>query len=399
MGLTSSARTPEKTTLTHVWKDASTLYASRLTIVGQEDKTTASHTLLSLRSSDLIMDATMEDTQPGASEETSESTVFIPPSIHHESLISGASYAHYTPIPPLVTTSKDDAPGTECVLGVDEAGRGPVIGPMVYGAFYLPIELHRSLLAETHHFDDSKVLTPAVRARLMKDVCTAGTDLHNACGWAVKSLSARDIGAGMLKNGGSYNLNAQAMDATIEIIRKVIDSGVHVTEVYIDTIGNPGVYQKKLERIFPTVKITVEKKADSLYPCVSAASVVAKVTRDVSCDVLYQEVAKNTPEASAGEATWGSGYPSDARCVAWLKNQMDSLFGWGNECRFSWGTIKDMLEVKGSAGVKVDWPVEDDEDNACLSDYFLNANVGSKAASEADQLRLWFGSNVGQEAF
>lgn len=341
----------------------------------------------------------MKDTQPNLSDGILVPTAFIPPSIHHESLLSGASYTHYTPIPPHVKISEDDTPGDECVLGVDEAGRGPVIGPMVYSAFYLPIELHRSLLAETHHFDDSKVLTPAVRARLMKAVCTAATDLHDSCGWAINSLSARDIGAGMLKNGGSYNLNAQAMDATIEIIKGVIDSGVNVTEIYIDTIGSPAVYQKKLERIFPTVKITVEKKADSLYPCVSAASVVAKVTRDVSCEVLYEEVVRTTTEPSADDASWGSGYPSDARCVAWLKNQVDSLFGWGNECRFSWGTVKDMLEIKGSAGVKVDWPADDDEDNARLSDYFRSASASTKAAGETDQLRFWYGSKVGQETF
>jgi ribonuclease H2 subunit A len=347
------------------------------------------------------MDSPMENTQPDLAEEPPVSTVFIPPSIHHQSLISGASYTHYTPVPPLVKVLKDDTPATECVLGVDEAGRGPVIGPMVYGAFYLPTELHHTLLAETHHFDDSKVLTPAVRAKLMQAVCTAGTDLQKACGWAIRSLSARDIGAGMLKNGGSYNLNAQAMDATIEIISGVIDSGVNLREIYIDTIGNPSVYQKKLERIFPTVKITVEKKADSLYPCVSAASVVAKVTRDVSCEVLYEEVARTTLESSADEASWGSGYPSDARCIAWLKNQLDSLFGWGNECRFSWGTVKEMFETKSSAGVKVDWPAEedDDEDNSRLSDYFLSASAGSKVTTETDQLRFWFGKSVGQEAF
>jgi ribonuclease H2 subunit A len=346
-----------------------------------------------------MITTTTEDAQLDESEQIPASTVFIPPSIHREALLSGASYTHYTSVPPLINISKDDTPGTPCVLGVDEAGRGPVIGPMIYGAFYLPIELHRSLLADTHHFDDSKVLTPAVRAQLMKAVCTADSDLHNACGWAIKSLSARDIGAGMLKNGGSYNLNAQAMDATVEIIRGVIESGMNLTEIYIDTIGHPGTYQKKLERIFPTVKITVEKKADSLYPCVSAASVVAKVTRDVSCEVLYEEVSKNNLEATGEEASWGSGYPSDAKCVAWLKNQIDDLFGWGNECRFSWGTVKDMLEMKGSRGVKVDWPADDDDENTRVSDYFLGAGAGAKSLTETDQLRTWFGSSVGQEAF
>ena len=338
-------------------------------------------------------------------DETPASAIVIPPSIkeHHQHLLQGASYAHYSPIPALVTPntiSEDDAtpqPGTPCVLGVDEAGRGPVIGPMLYGVFYLPIELQQTLLADTHHFDDSKVLTPAVRANLFRSVCTPGTDLYQSCGWAVNSLSARDIGAGMLRNGSPYNLNAQAMDATIELIRGVLDKGVNLREIYVDTIGIPAVYQKRLERIFPTIKITVEKKADSLYPCVSAASVVAKVSRDVSCDKLYEEYVRIMRLQEGDEPSWGSGYPSDARCVSWLKAAMDPLFGWGSECRFSWGTAKDMLEAKGTAGTRADWPVAGDEENMQLSHFFGAGSGGPK--TEADELRTWFGIGVGQEAF
>jgi ribonuclease H2 subunit A len=338
-----------------------------------------------------------ESFQVQPEEEVAASAVLTPPSIHHNDLIIGASYAHYTPIPKLVAFSS----GTECVLGVDEAGRGPVLGPMVYGAFYLPIELHHSLLATKHHFDDSKVLTPAVRANLMKTTCSPGTDLYESCGWVVKSLSARDIGAGMMKNGGSYNLNAQAMDATIEIIRGVIDQGVNIREIYVDTIGTPAVYQKKLERIFPTRKVRVEKKADSLFPCVSAASVVAKVTRDVSCEILYEEFAKQAGlvRTAADGAAWGSGYPSDARCTAWLKSEIDPLFGWGSECRFSWGTVKDLLELKAMGATKADWPADQDDENMRMSDYFVAEGLSGEANNEAAQLRTWFGSSVGQEAF
>lgn len=328
---------------------------------------------------------------------TQDDLSFIPPSVDKARLLLGESYAYYTPCPAAIiphsastTTETETVESTPCVLGVDEAGRGPVLGPMVYGAFYLPMDLHHSLLAQDHSFDDSKVLTPGVRANLMRLLNTPGENLFESCGYAIKVLSARDISSGMMRPGSAvYNLNAQAMDATIEIIRGVVqDRSVDVREVYIDTIGNPATYQQKLERIFPTLKITVAKKADSLYPCVSAASVAAKVTRDVALEVLYEAVlcAQQLDDTSKVEG-WGSGYPSDSKCVGWLRRNMDPVFGWGNECRFSWGTAKEMLELKG--GARVDWPEENDEGNSRL-DFLLTSGPGK--TSGQDGLRDWYGN-------
>jgi ribonuclease H2 subunit A len=360
--------------------------------------------------------------------ETPPSDVFIPPSIHHSTLFSGASYAHFSPVPPslLPPVSEDTSDGNPkplgppCSLGVDEAGRGPVLGPMVYGAYYLPITLERPLLAQTHHFDDSKVLTPAFRSQLMENLCTpdpsstssphsesspSPTSLHANCGWAVEVMSARDISANMLKPTITYNLNAQAMDATISLIQRIYALGVNIKEIYIDTIGQPGPYQKKLERVFPTAKVTVAKKADSLYPCVSAASVCAKVTRDAALEVLYEVYGETAGEAmdvdgdeekKPAEPNWGSGYPSDVRCTGWMKRNMDPVFGWGNECRFSWGTTKDMMDVKGAAAV-VQWPVEEDEETSRLTDFFSADGDGEKGQN--DDLANWFGSSVSAEVF
>jgi ribonuclease H2 subunit A len=351
-------------------------------------------------------DTQMTDSHPAVGKTTLDTSLL--PSIHRETLLSGASYTHYSAIPPslqplkkdgdsLSATSSDDA-GTPCVLGVDEAGRGPVLGPMVYGVFFLPIDLSDQLLKTQHHFDDSKVLTPQVRASLMETLCAPGSDLFENCGWAISSISARDIAANMLRPAAAYNLNAQAMDATIDLIKGVLARRVNVKEIYVDTIGSPAVYQQKLQRLFPTAKITVAKKADSLYPCVSAASVCAKVTRDAALEVLYtphREAGGDGDEEHADDAdmAWGSGYPSDGRCVSWLRANMHPVFGWGPECRFSWGTAKDMLEAKGN--VKVDWPVEDEAETSRVTDFF----VSSDKDKDADELGTWFGTPAGLEAF
>jgi ribonuclease H2 subunit A len=341
------------------------------------------------------------------------SHIFIPPSVDPTRLLSGESYTYYSLQPSTIPLSSTETPPlsssesqvTPCVLGVDEAGRGPVLGPMVYSAFYLPQHLHHSLLTRDHSFNDSKVLTPGIRSNLMKLICMPGHPLFNSCGWAVKVLSARDISSGMMRPGaGVYNLNAQAMDATVEIIRGILEKGtINIGEVYIDTIGNPATYQQRLERIFPSLKITVAKKADALYPCVSAASVVAKVTRDAALETCYAAVVKDkqsaTPETGAGTQayadSWGSGYPSDSKCVRWLRNNMDPIFGWGGDCRFSWGTAKELLE--GKEAVRVEWPAEGDEEDEGmrLTNYF-GSNAGK---TEIDnELRDWFGYKC-QSAF
>ncbi|KAI0025827.1 ribonuclease HII [Xylariomycetidae sp. FL0641] len=358
-------------------------------------------------------DTPMDDTAVAL--ETPADDVFLPPSIDRTAMLRGDSHTYFSAVPASLLPSASSSTGPACALGVDEAGRGPVLGPMVYGVFYLPTTLSDPLLKAAHHFDDSKVLTPAVRSSLMRTLCTPGSDLHASSGWATASLSARDISSGMLSAGATYNLNAQAQDATVALIQGVLDRGVHVREVYVDTVGPPAAYQARLQRFFPTLQITVAKKADSLYPCVSAASVCAKVTRDAALEVLYEARKRGPPagqkkrgrqemeeemaeeedeEKEEEEAGWGSGYPSDARCVAWLRRNMHPVFGWGPECRFSWGTAKDMLELKG--GVKVEWPVDEDADGSSrLTDFFASG----EREKDSDELGTWFGTPAGLEAF
>ena len=147
-----------------------------------------------------------------------------------------------------------------------------------------------------------------------------------------------------------YNLNFMAHDTTIELISAVLDKGVNVKEVYIDTVGPPDKYQEKLQKIFRNVKITVSKKADALFPIVSAASICAKVTRD-------SEITNwNFIEKLDIEREFGSGYPSDPNTVKWLQSNCDPIFGYPRLIRFSWSTTDNMLE---KLAVPIDWPTDD----------------------------------------
>ena len=127
---------------------------------------------------------------------------------------------------------------------------------------------------------------------------------------------------------------------------------MRVAEVYVDTVGPPEKYQQKLEGIFPDLKITVAKKADSLYPCVSAASICAKVARDRA--ISQWKFAESCREDFSSE--WGSGYPGDPVTKKFLRENLDPVFGFPSIVRFSWKTAETLLEEKG---VRVEFEEEE----------------------------------------
>lgn len=292
--------------------------------------------------------------------------VFIPPSVGDATT---HNTTHLSAVPAAVTGA------TPCVLGVDEAGRGPVVGSMVYGVSYCRTDYHDEL-KKTYGFADSKTLSEERRSQLMREVCNPESELYRQVGWATRTLTAQDILLGMLRSvgAGNYNLNEQAHDATMLLIQSVLDQGVVVEHAYVDTVGPPGPYQKKLLERFPGVAFTVTKKADSIYPIVSTALVCAKVTRDA--DLEYHRLA-------LGIGEWGSGYPSDPRTSQWLKGKVDPLFGWGYMVRFSWQTSKDALKQ----GIPVVW-----EDECAKEEYQMRWERSPWTSTPMST--QWYGESV-----
>lgn len=261
----------------------------------------------------------------------------IPPTVAG-SLNSLHSKTYHSEIPKSILQSTD-----EIILGVDEAGRGPVMGPMVYGISYCTRQYEKEVVCG-YGFDDSKKLTDPVRQKLFAKIYEGEID---GIGYATTAITACDISSGMFRfpPEKNYNLNEQAHDVTISLIDDVLKSGVKVGHVYVDTVGPPITYQKKLEGLFPQCKFTVAKKADSIYPIVSVASVVAKVTRDI----ILSQCKKDESEIL------GSGYPGDSKTVQWLQAQMTPLMGWSPYMvRFSWQTCATML-AKSNSTIEIEW--------------------------------------------
>jgi len=253
-----------------------------------------------------------------------------------------------------------------CVLGIDEAGRGPVLGPMVYGICFCPVSKSTDL--KELGVDDSKVLKEEQRDKLLEKVL----DNSQYLGWAVDILAPTYISTSMYRRG-KYNLNTMSHDTAIGLVKEAINKGVNVAEVYVDTVGPPEKYQAKLEVIFPGIKIVVAKKADSLYPCVSAASICAKVARDRALSGWKSRAGENA------SGPWGSGYPGDPVTKKFLQTSFHPVFGFPSIVRFSWKTAEKIVEEKG---VKVDWeeiePEEEEGRNPSVSQYFVTVAKGVK---------------------
>jgi len=233
------------------------------------------------------------------------------------------------------------------MLGIDEAGRGPVLGPMVYSACFCPISSEDIL--KKNGFADSKTLSEKQRDMLFARI----NEKKDVYGYGISVLSPQHISAAMLRRR-KYNLNYLSHDTAMGLIAGAIKRGVRVTSVYVDTVGDAGKYEKKLKEAFPHIpRITVSKKADSLFPIVSAASICAKVTRD---KILREWQFKENNLVNATR-NFGSGYPGDPTTLTWLDKNFDRVFGYPNVIRFSWATTTKLLEDKG---VQVDW--EDGEE-------------------------------------
>jgi ribonuclease H2 subunit A len=80
----------------------------------------------------------------------------------------------------------DSCQGVDIIIGVDEAGRGPVLGPMVYAAAFWPMSLDAEI--QKMGFNDSKQLKESDRDKFFASIRD-----HPSIGWVIEEISAADI--------------------------------------------------------------------------------------------------------------------------------------------------------------------------------------------------------------
>ena len=141
------------------------------------------------------------------------------------------------------------------LCGIDEAGRGPLAGPVCAAAVILPETFSSNLL------DDSKKLNPATREKLKHSICI------EALAWGIGWASAVEI--------DQINIH----NATLLAMKRAFETMINASAEPIA----PGQIRAVIDgRFVPDIPVMCESliKADNQIPAVMAASILAKTARD-----------------------------------------------------------------------------------------------------------------------
>ena len=201
-------------------------------------------------------------------------------------------------------------------FGVDEAGRGPVLGSM----FVACVTCDRAVLPPG--IDDSKRLTPARR-----DALAADLRADERVSVAVIEVTPAAI------DDAATDMNALTVDAAASAIDRVVEDGLSGVVDACDTDA-ARFGRRVTEATTAAVAINAEHGADENHRIVGAASIVAKVARDAHVERLAAEY-----------GALGSGYPADPRTRTFLREYVGAHGDLPAFARASWQTSRDVLEA------------------------------------------------------
>ncbi len=217
--------------------------------------------------------------------------------------------------------------------GIDEAGRGSCLGPLIVGICAIP-EQDIPLLDE-RGVDDSKRISAERRAELYHWLKNEGKER----GWAVESMAASALHIDDWMSHSSLNdleieMFAQLGNHHLEVLRgEGGDLIVDACDTDAARFGNK-VASRLTGWPWKECRLVSEHGADARHLVVGAASIIAKHERDLAVAHLSREY----------DIELGSGYPSDARTISSLPLLMQGAEPDAT-LRWSWATIKSAWQV------------------------------------------------------
>ncbi len=227
------------------------------------------------------------------------------------------------------------------IAGGDEAGRGPLIGPLTLSL--VAVKSTSNFRLSRAGVRDSKLLSRKRREKLYSDIMDIALEVK------IDKIEPKEINDAMENNISLNELEAVHFAKLFDSF----DANVFISKVYLDS---PDVVQNKFGIRFSAssskntkvigidnkfkkgikyTKVIAEHKADVKYPTVSAASIIAKVTRDKCMDELSERLGIKL----------GSGYPSDHTTIDAVRNNITNKELLKN-VRIHWKTMKDIKQTE-----------------------------------------------------
>jgi len=211
------------------------------------------------------------------------------------------------------------------ISGIDEAGKGPVLGPMCVAGILMDEAANGALLKLG--VKDSKQLSPKKREILDREIKQIATKYFVL---EVSALQIDELRKIMTMNEIMVVCYAKVLEE-LRPDHAFVDAADVIAQRFGENI------KKKYTQ---EITITSEHEADVRYPIVSAASILAKVQRDMLVKELGEKIGEDL----------GSGYPSDAKTILFLENWVQEYGSLPDFARSSWETSRRIL---GKFGITI----------------------------------------------
>ncbi len=212
------------------------------------------------------------------------------------------------------------------IAGVDEAGRGCVVGPLVIAGVSFKEE--NLPVLKRIGVKDSKLLSPRKREELAAEIVRLAEKV------VLLKLAPLEIDRAVSSGRKLHKLNRLEAETMAKII-----NDLKPDEVFVDAadVVEDRFKHHIQEALKSKAKITSKHKADKIYPVVSAASIVAKVERD-----------KAISDLAAQFGDFGSGYLTDSKTVVFLKAWIGAHGDYPDFVRKSWKPARKVKNEKGT---------------------------------------------------